>query len=166
MIRHLFIFLLILAGPELTNAQCEVSERVFPDGTMYYRAETLLFYRTASFQLSGHIVTDKENYFLGLSPLPFPEKTKGSKIKNDLTVVLKNDTTYTLKFYDSDYKSEDTSFSMLFIFSKKDLDAFKNNEVKEVKLNLGEGESTYVFRLHSDAIKIQLACFTKPKNKF
>ena len=165
MTRFLIVFLLLLRGSVSAKAQCEVYEKIFPDGTMYYRAETLLFYRTASFQLSGNIVTDKENYFLGLNPVPFPPKPKGSKIKFDLTVVLKNDTTYTLKHFDSYYRDEDTSFSMLFIISKKDLTAFQTHEVKEVKLNLGEGESIYVFRLHTEAIREQLACFSKPKNK-
>ena len=42
----------------------------------------------AAKSLKGGIVTDKENYFLELHPVPFPEKPKGNKLKKDLEHLL------------------------------------------------------------------------------
>ncbi len=164
MYRFIFAFLTI-ASPLLSIGQCEVTEKVLPDGTMYYYAETVLFYNTASFRLSGNIVTDKEHYFLNLKPLPYPEKPKGTKLKKSISVVLDNDSTYTLEFFDAWYHEEDTSYSISFQFNKKDIDPFRRTDVKQVSIDLGDGAKDYVFRLHKGAVRRQLECFIKPKNK-
>ena len=46
---------------------------------MQYYMEPVNFYWTNAKSLKGCIVTDKENYFLELHPVPFPEKPEGKK---------------------------------------------------------------------------------------
>lgn len=150
--------------PFLTIAQCKVIEKVLPDGTMYYHGETNLFYKTSAFSLSGNIVTDKENYFLNFQPKPFPDKSIGSKLKTSLEVVLENDSTYEVKLFDTFYRDEDTSFSILYVFDRKQIDPFRRNDVKEVRIDLGDGRNSYIFKLHKDVLRRQLECFNKPKN--
>jgi hypothetical protein len=152
--------------PLCLAAQCDITEKLMADGTMYYHGETLLFYKTSQFQLSGNIVTDKEHYYLRLRPLPYPEKPLGTKLNSDLEVKLANDSTYKLKLHDAYYRKEDTSFTILFIFEKKDIHSFTEKDVAEVKLNLGESTATYTFLMHKDAIRQQLNCFTKKENKY
>ena len=159
-----FLFAVFIFLSAKVIAQCDVTERMMADGTMYYHGELLLFYKTSEFQLSGNIVTDKENFFLRLRPFPFPEKPKGTKLKDALVVKLANDTTYILKAYDMRYTDRDTGFTMIYIFDKKDIEPFVRNEVVEVKLNLGAEPKAYVFRLHKDAIRTQINCFTQKKN--
>ena len=65
-------------------SQCEILNRVSPDGSMQYYMEPVNFYWTSAKSLKGNIVTDKENYFLELRPVPFPEKPAGKKLKKDL----------------------------------------------------------------------------------
>ncbi|WP_336516092.1 hypothetical protein [Pollutibacter soli] len=163
--RLLFLICALLGGNPAT-AQCNVVEKVLPDGTMYYHAETLLFYKTKDFQLSGNLVTDKEHYFLSLKPLPFPEKSKNIKIKSDLVITLTNNTAYTLKLFDTYYYDKDSSFAAVYMFDAKNLPDFRTHEVKEVKLDLGEGFNNYIFRLHKEALREQLDCFKNTKNKF
>lgn len=162
--NRLLLLLMIVASPFYVCAQCAVDEKVLPDGTMYYHAENTLFYKTSSFTLSGNIVTDKENYFLNFLPKPFPEKSVGSNIKTSLEVVLANDSTYEIKLFDTFYRDADTSFSIMYVFDKKQIDPFRRNDVKEVRIDLGDGKKTYVFKLHKEALKNQLSCFNKPKN--
>ena len=64
--------------------QCEILNRVTPDGSMQYYMEPVNFYWTSTKSLKGCIVTDKENYFLELRPVPFPEKPGGNKLKKEL----------------------------------------------------------------------------------
>ena len=75
-------------------AQCEIVNRVTPDGSMQYFMQPVNFYWTSAKSLKGCIVTDKENYFLELRPLPFPPKPDGRKLKNDLQMKLSDDIVY------------------------------------------------------------------------
>jgi hypothetical protein len=121
------------------------------------------FYWTKTKSLSGCIVTDKENYFLKLLPIPFPAKPAGKKLKNELELKLADGKTYPLKHFDTRYAENDTIMEMLFLIGKKDLETVLNNEVLEAQMNMGgeEGIRTYVFKLHKAALKEQLDCFLK-----
>ena len=68
--------------------QCEILNRVSPDGSMQYYMEPVNFYWTSTKSLQGCIVTDRENYFLELHPFPFPEKPGGNKLKKNLMLKL------------------------------------------------------------------------------
>jgi hypothetical protein len=144
-------------------AQCEILNRVTPDGTMQYYMEPVNFYWTSAKSLRGCIVTDKENYFLELLPVPVPEKKTGKKLKSDLTVKLANEETYQLQHYDTRYVEEDTVMEMLFLITKKEFEFFAVHEVVSVDVDMKgeEGIRTYEFKLHKTALKEQLECFLK-----
>jgi len=144
-------------------AQCDILNRVTPDGTMQYYMEPVNFYWTKAKSLKGCIVTDKESYFLELLPLPIPEKKIGKKLKNDLSVKLANGETYHLQHYDTRYIEEDTVMEMLFLITKKEFDFFAVNEVLSVDIDMmgEEGVRNYEFKLHKTALKEQLECFLK-----
>jgi len=151
-------------------AQCEILNRVTPDGSMQYYMKPINFYWTNAKSLKGCIVTDKENYFLELYPVPFPEKPAGKKLKNDLVLKLANGEIYKLKHYDTRYVDDDTVMEMLYLISKKDLEFFRNNEVvqADIDMNGNEGVRSYEFKLHKGDLKQQLECFLKEeeiKNK-
>jgi hypothetical protein len=143
--------------------QCEILNRVTPDGSMQYYMEPVNFYWTSTKSLKGCIVTDRENYFLELRPVPFPEKPGGNKLKKELQLKLSNDTTYELKHYDTRYVEKDTIMEMLYLIDKEDMEKLLNFEVTEAKIDMmgNEGVRTYVFKLHKSALKEQLACFLK-----
>jgi len=142
-------------------SQCEVKNRVSSDGSMQFYMEPVNFYWTKAKSLSGCIVTDKENYFLELHPLPFPEKPAGNKLKEDLELILADGKSYKLKHYDTRYSGNDTIMHMLFLIDKEDLIPIMNFEVSEAKMDMkgDEGIRSYVFKLHKSALKEQLACF-------
>ena len=144
-------------------SQCEILNRVSPDGSMHYYMEPVNFYWTKSKSLSGCIVTDKENYFLELHPIPFPEKPAGNKLKDELELKLSNGVTYKLEHYDTRYIQKDTVMKLLFLIGKDDLDPLLNFEATEARINMmgDEGIRTYVFKLHKSALKEQLDCFLK-----
>ena len=157
----LFTFLLLsLMSSSSALAQCEISNRVTPDGSMYYFVKPLQFYSTADRQLKGGVVTDNENYFILLSPLPFPPKPDGSNLKSDIQMKLANHQVYTLKHFDSRYAQSDTLFEMIYLIDKKYLDDFQHNDVDEVTMNMGKAEPArvYEFKLHKAAIREQLSC--------
>jgi hypothetical protein len=161
------IGLVFLSASISLFAQCEILNRVSPDGSMQYFMEPVNFYWTTAKSLKGCIVTDKENYFLELHPLPFPEKPGGNKLKKELTVKLSNDTIYRLKHFDTRYTENDTVMEMLFLISKKDLEFFINNEVVRADIDMmgEEGIRSYEFILHKSALKEQLACFIKEEDR-
>jgi hypothetical protein len=148
-------------------SQCEIKNRVYADGSMHFYMEPVIFYWTKTKSLSGGIVTDKENYFLKLQPLPFPEKPAGNKLKEDLELKLANDITYKLEHFDTRYAENDTVMEMLYLIGKKDLETVLNNEVIEATINMGgeEGFRKYVFKLHKAALKEQLACFLEEEEE-
>jgi len=149
-------------------SQCDVLHRVAPDGTMLYYMEPVNFFWTTAKSLTGCIVTDRENYFLELHPLPFPEKPAGKKLKEDLELTLSNGTDYKLSHYDTRYTGNDTVMEMLYLIDKKALEDFLNFEATKASINMmgDEGIRTYVFKLHKTALQEQLACFlNKPEHK-
>jgi hypothetical protein len=148
-------------------SQCDILNRVSPDGSMQYYMEPVNFYRTSAKSLKGCIVTDKENYFLELHPVPFPEKPEGRKLKKELTLKLSDGNIYRLKHFDTHYIDNDTVMEMLYLIDKEDIDRLLKFEVAEVNIDMmgKEGIRTYVFKLHKSALQEQLACFLKEEEK-
>lgn len=147
--------------------QCEILNRVAPDGSMVYYMEPVNFYWTKAKSLSGGISTDKESYFLELFPVPFPEKPAGQDLKDELELKLSDGKTYKLEHFDTRYIRKDTVMKLLYLIGEKDLDLFLNFEVSEAIINMkgDEGIRTYVFKLHKDALKVQLECFLKEEKE-
>ena len=141
-------------------AQCDIKNRLEPDGSMMYYIEPVNFYWTQDKDLKGGIVTDKEHYFLALQPSPVPDKSEGKKLKSDVELKLSNDTAYTLNHYDTRYIENDSVIEMLYLIKNDDLKLLKKYEVIEARLDMGEeGTRSYVFKLHKEALKEQLNCF-------
>jgi len=159
--------LLLLSAPVSAFSQCNILNRVSPDGSMQYYMEPVNFYWTSTKSLKGDIVTDKENYFLELQPVPFPEKAEGRKLKKPLKMKLADGNTYDLKHFDTRYIENDTIMEMLYLIDKEDIDKLLNYEVIEVNIDMmgEEGVRTYEFKLHKSALKEQLDCFLKDDEK-
>lgn len=142
--------------------QCNILNKVSPDGSMQYYMEPVNFYWTKSKSLKGCIVTDKENYFLELHPVPFPGKSESKKLKEDLLLELADGSACKLMHYDTRFvMKDDTLMEMLFLIEKGDIDKLLNSEVSKAKIDMkgDEGIRTYAFKLHKLALKEQLSCF-------
>jgi hypothetical protein len=161
------LFLGLLACTLPSYSQCEILNRVHPDGSMLYYMEPVNFYWTNAKSLKGCIVTDKENYFLEMHPVPFPEKPLGNKLKKELELTLSNGEVCKLNHYDTRYVENDTVMELLYLINKTDLDNLSKFEVAEAKIDMlgSEGIRSYVFKLHKSALKDQLACFSKQEEK-
>lgn len=163
------LLVLLLGLPSPLFSQCEIKNRLIADGSMQYYIEPVNFYWTKNKSLQGNIITDMENYFIGLEPTPFPEKPLGNKLKKDVEVKLGNDKVYFLKHYESRYLKRDSSTVLIlyYLIDKKSFDDFLNYEVISVKIDMGDSEGirNYYFKLHKAALKEQLACFLKMKEK-
>jgi hypothetical protein len=148
-------------------SQCDIKYRVNPGGMMQYYMEPVNFYWTLQKSLRGCIVTDKENYFLALMPLPFPPKPAGQKLKKDLKMTLSDGKSYSLEHFDTQYIDQDTVMQMLFLIKKEDLNTLLNQQIVNVTLGMmgNEGMRTYTFKLHKSALKEQLDCFLKKKDE-
>jgi len=166
-IKKTSLLLGLLAVSIISFSQCEILNRVSPDGSMIYYIEPVNFYWTKAMSLTGGIVTDRESYFLELLPVPFPEKPGGEKLKDNLQLKLSDGKTYTLEHYDSRYIRKDTVMKLVYLIKKQDIDLLLNFEVTEVKINMegDEGIRTYVFKLHKDALREQLDCFLKEEKE-
>jgi hypothetical protein len=166
-LKQIALTLWCLAYSMLIFSQCEIKYRVFPDGMMQYYMEPVNFYWTEAKSLRGCISTDKENYFLALMPLPFPPKPAGHKLNKDLRMILSDGNSYILEHFDTRYFGKDTIMQMLFLIKKADLDNLLAQQVVSVTLDMmgTEGLRTYTFKLHRSALKEQLDCFIKKKDK-
>jgi hypothetical protein len=165
--KKCFLTLVLSALTISAFSQCEILNRVSPDGSMYYYMEPVNFYWTSAKSLKGSVITDKESYFLELHPLPFPEKPAGNKLKEDLVLKVSSGETYNLKHFDTRYIENDTVMEMLFLISKKDVDYLLNHEVSTLTIDMkgDEGIRSYELKLHKSALKDQLACFLKDEEK-
>jgi hypothetical protein len=157
------IALVLLATSVAAFPQCQILNRVSPDGSMQYFMEPVNFYWTKAKSLKGCIVTDREHYFLELQPVPFPEKPEGNKLKKDLSLKLSNGQIYELRHFDTRYAEHDTVMEMLYFIGKEDMEPLLNFEVTEASMDMlgTEGVRTYIFKLHKTALKEQLACFLR-----
>lgn len=157
------LFLGLLTASIPSFSQCEILNRVSPDGSMVYYMEPVNFYWTEAKDLKGCVYTDKENYFIALYPRPFPEKQLGKKLKGDLNLKLDNNKDYRLNHYDTRYLENDSIMELLYLIDERDLNDILNFQAIEAKLDLKdpEGLRTYVFKLHKSAIQEQLDCFLK-----
>jgi hypothetical protein len=167
LVKHCILLLVFLSISISSFSQCEILNRVSPDGSMQYYMVPVNFYWTSTKSLKGCIVTDKESYFLGLQPVPFPQKPEGNKLKKDLLLKLSDGIEYELKHYDTRYIQDDTVMEMLYLIDKDDMDRLQNFEVIEAKIDMSgqEGIRSYQFKLHKSALKEQLACFLKEDKK-
>ena len=165
-INFAILFVLVLFSGK-TVAQCEVKNKIFPDGTMMYYFEPADFYVTKSKSLKINIVTDKEHFFIALQPSPFPSKKEGVKIKDDLIIHLADNKTYRLTHYDTQYRDNDSIMQVLYLMDDKDVQAFSKFEavVAEINMKGTEFVRDYNFKLHKDAIMQQLNCVLKEDNK-
>jgi len=165
-VKSILTLTLILSSVSL-SAQCEILNRVAPDGTMQYYMEPVNFYWTSAKSLKGCIVTDKESYFLELHPIPFPKKPAGNKLKEDLVLNLENGETYNLKHFDTRYIEKDTVMEMLYLINKKDIDFLMTHEISGIIIDMmgDEGIRTYELKLHKSALMDQLTCFLKEEEK-
>jgi hypothetical protein len=146
-----------------TYSQCEILNRISSDGSMRYYIEPFNFYQTKTKSLKACIVTDRENYFLELHPFPFPDKSKGNKLKDDLQLKLTNGESLKMKHYDTRYVRNDSIMKVLYLMEKKDIDKLHHMEIAEFSINMGESEGirSYVLKLHKGELMQQLDCFLK-----
>ncbi|SHH84934.1 hypothetical protein [Flavobacterium defluvii] len=164
--KKFFLTILILTAIE-AFAQCDIKNRVLADGSMVYYFDPAVFYTTKSKSLKINIVTDKENYFVALQPIPFPEKKVGKKITDDLIIHLANNEEYKLPHYDTQYFQNDSIMQVLYLINNKDIEAFSKFEAVVASINMKGTEfiRDYNFKLHKDEIIKQLACFLKKEEK-
>jgi hypothetical protein len=158
-----FLMQVFIIASLSSYSQCDIKNRISPEGTMMYFMDPVVFYHTNSKELMGNVVTDRENYFIGLQPRPFPEKSIGKKLKGDLELKLSNDKVYRLSYYDTRYLEKDSIMELFYLIDKQELNDLLNFETTEVRIDMQdkEGMRTYVFKLHKAAIQEQLACFLK-----
>ncbi len=152
---------LIMSG--MLKSQCEVKNRVFPDQTMYYYMDPVVFFQTDKNVLRGNLLTDKEHYFLQFMPAPFPAKSENKKFKSPAIVHLASGTTYTLEYYDYRYRKTDSTLALMYLLPKKQMDDFRNNDIIWVDLDVEDekGARHYIFVMHKAVIREQLECLEK-----
>jgi hypothetical protein len=144
---------------------CNVKNKMRPDGSIYYYMDPVLFFNTSESKIYGGVSTDKETYFITLFPQPFPPKSKGNKLTQDILISLSNGKEFKLAHYDSQYLS-DTLLVIFYQISKDALPDFREFDIETLKLDIGsdKGAQTYQFRLYKSALREQLACLTDKKN--
>jgi len=149
---------------ESVGQDCNIKNKMRPDGSIYYFMDPVLFFNTTENQIYGGVVTDKESYFLTLTPRPFPPKSKGNKLNKDLFITLSNQKEFKLDHFDSQY-IDDTTLVIFYLIGKDALPEFRDQDIESVKLDLGtdKGVQTYQFRLHKSALKQQLVCLSDQK---
>lgn len=159
--------ILLVLGKAESFGQCEIKNKVLPDGSMVYFMNPEVFYKTKSKSLKINIISDKENYFVALQPIPFPSKDEGKKIKDDLIMHLSNNKAYKLKHYDTQYLKNDSVMQVLYLIDNKDIKDFSEYEAVVASINMKGTEFVrdYNFKLHKGEIIRQLACFLKKEEK-
>jgi hypothetical protein len=155
LLATLLVFSSLFAG-----AQCEILNRISSDGSMFYYIEPFNVYFTEAKSLKAGIVTDRENYFVELHPIPFPAKPAGNKLKDDLTLKLANGEVLKLDHYDTRYARNDSVMKILFLVKEDDFPKLLENEIAEFNVSMGaeEGVRSYVLKLHKGKLKEQLNC--------
>jgi len=159
--KNIVVLFLVLFGFQ-SFAQCDIKSKVQADDSMLYFIKSATFYKTKQKLLKIGIVTDKENYFIALQPIPFPLK-KDNNIKDDLVIELSDRNKYKLEHFDTRYIKHDSVMEVLYLIDKKDIKSFSSFEAINADVNIPgtEFKENYTFKLHKKAIMDQLNCFLK-----
>lgn len=158
--KLIWFYLFWLFWQCVSIAQCEVKNKVFPDQTMYYYLDPVVFFQTEKDLLKGNLVTDKENYFIQFIPSPFPPKSENKKFKSPALLHLSSGTTYTLENYDFRYRRSDSSLALMYLLPKKQLEEFREHDILWVNLDVEDekGPRHYIFVMHKAIVREQLTC--------
>ncbi len=162
-IKIILPLLLLLASAGLAVAQCDVRQRIMPDGSMYSYVAPVLLYQTSERMLQGGVMTDGENYFLELRVTP---KLASKPDKANLTLRLSNRQSYKLDMFDMRTSANDSSLVMTFLLPKNKVEDFAKNEVDRVEIIYDQQSSTdnvYTLKLHRALIREHLACLKSKK---
>ncbi len=158
--KFTFCICAFVFAPVISIAQCEVKNKVFPDQTMYYYMDPVVFFQTEKNLLKGNLLTDKENYFIQFIPSPFPPKSENKKFKSPAIIHLSSGTTYTLDYYDYRYRRSDSTLALMYLLPKKQLNEFKDHDMVWVDLDLEDekGARHYIFVMHKAVVREQMNC--------
>lgn len=158
--KYLQLVLLVTQVSLQMRAQCEVQNKVFPDQTMYYFMDPVVFFQTESNRLRGNLITDKENYFVQFMPEPFPARSENKKFKSPCVIHLASGQTYTLENYDYRYRRSDSTLALMFLLPKKQLSEFEDHDIVWVNLDVNDenGPRHYIFVMHKAVVREQLNC--------
>ncbi|MBO9571828.1 MAG: hypothetical protein J7497_06410 [Chitinophagaceae bacterium] len=164
--KNLTSFIIMLACCFHSAAQdCEILNRVQPDGSMWYYMDPQKFYETEKNSLFGAIATDGENYYLMLIPHPTPPKKESRKISSNLHVKLQDGITQILEHFDSQYIDQDTILAVFYNIGKDQLSDLRKKPVEQITLDLPDSsQKVYNFMLHKEAIQQQIQCFLSRNN--
>jgi hypothetical protein len=147
-------------------SQCNVTSRVYPDGSLVYSTPAEVFYENNDLSLKACILTDKEYYFLCIYPTPYPNISLIKQIKDDATLTLANQKSYILKHHNTRFIESDSLLEIVYAIKKTDIEDLRLNEAEKITLDMLDttGHRTYIFKLHKKLIMEQLNCFIQTKD--
>lgn len=167
-IRFFFVCL-AACGLKFVAGQCEIQNRINPDGTMFFFAEPTLIWGRQPASLRTSVVTDKEHYFIAFEPDSFPPDPKGFQLKYHALVELSNHKEHELEFFFSLYRKfkEDTvsRFVVIFTIPKELMGEFIDHDLQVVKIKPEEEEKFREFRIthNKGVIRKQIQCLKESK---
>jgi hypothetical protein len=82
-----------------------------------------------------------------------------------LEIVLDNDSSLVLDFYDSYGQAKDTSVNLLYRINAKYVDMVATHNINAINVNTNQGQKNFILKLHNDLIKTQLNCLIKEGKK-
>lgn len=146
----------------VANAQCDVQMTVNANGTLSKTTGSALIYSNETYEMYSQMRYDGIDYYFIWVVKPFEKKKVESK---SMEILLDNDSTLTLDFYDSYSMSKDTSMSFLYRVSAENMQQLSEQEIKQININTNVGLKQFILKLHKEQVKQQLKCLVEYKGK-
>jgi hypothetical protein len=154
--------LLYLGMMAFVHAQCVLNTEMNANGTISKITEPSVLYANDKATILSQLKFDGIDYFFVMVVKPFKDKSLHSK---SLEIVLDNDSSLVLDFYDSYGQAKDTSVNLLYRINAKYVDMVATHNINAINVNTNQGQKNFILKLHNDLIKTQLNCLIKEGKK-
>lgn len=154
-VRTLISLFIIAIASYAARAQCNIQTEMNANGTISKTTESALIYSNATYSMYSQMKHDGIDYYFMWTVRPLDKKTVESET---MQILLDNDSTITLEFYDSFRRQRDTSVSFLYLINQPNLLQLTSHAVKQINLNTSLSQKNFILKLHKEQIGEQLKC--------
>lgn len=155
------LFIIVIAS-YTANAQCNIQTEMNANGTISKTTESALIYSNATYSMFSQMKHDGIDYYFVWTVRPLDRKTVESET---MQILLDNDSTIMLEFYDSYKRQKDTSVSFLYLVNQENMLQLSAHAVNQIHLNTSLSQKNFILKLHKELIGEQLKCLLADNKK-
>jgi hypothetical protein len=135
--------------------QCKIAVEMNANGTINKTTAKEVIYINGKYTMFSQVKYDGYEYFFIWSVSPFEKK----QVKTgSMEVLLDDESTIKLEFFDSYGLSSDSSVNVMYRVSKENLDLLSAHAINSIRVETEDGVKNFILKMHRDLVKSQMVC--------